>query len=172
MFIMKTDRLEDFVKNNREEFDQLEPSPEVWKKIKGNTSKPVSYRFFRVSVRVAAAAVFLMVTSFFVWNVIDSGKRNFAMKTDDPELQELIEAEAFYAHAVNDKLKEIRKCYYTNPELKTEIENDLSELQDMYSNLKNNLKDNVSNKVVIEAMIENNRYRLKLVDEVLEQINC
>jgi len=38
--------------------------------------------------------------------------------------------------------------------------------------LKTNLKDNVSNKAVIEAMIENNRYRLKLVNDVLEQINC
>lgn len=169
---MKTDRLEEFVKNNREEFDQFEPSPEVWTEIKNNTSKPVSFRLLRVSVRVAAAAVFLLVTSFFVWNVIDSGNRNFAMKTDDPELQELIEAEAFYAHEVNDKLKEIRKCYYTNPELKTEIENDLTELQEMYTNLKTNLKDNISNKAVIEAMIENNRYRLKLVNDVLEQINC
>lgn len=169
---MKTDRLEEFVKNNREEFDQLEPSSAVWNKIKNNNPKPLSFRLLRVSVRVAAAAVFLLVTSFFVWNVIDSGNRNFAMKTDDPELQELIEAEAFYAHEVNDKLKEIRKCYYTNPELKTEIENDLTELQEMYTNLKTNLKDNISNKAVIEAMIENNRYRLKLVNDVLEQINC
>lgn len=169
---MKTDRLEDFLKNNRSEFDHLEPSPEVWEKIKSNTARPVSFRMLRVSMRVAAAAIVLLVTSFFVLNVVDSNKNNFALKTDDPELQELIEAEAFYAHEVNDKLKEIRKCYYTNPELKTEIENDLSELEVMYTNLKTNLKDNISNKTVIEAMIENNRYRLKLVNDVLEQINC
>ena len=169
---MKTDRLEEFVKNNRGDFDQLEPSPEVWKKIKTNTSKPISFRLLRVSMRVAAAAVVLLVTSFFVLNLTDSNKNNFALNTDDPELQKLIEAEAFYAHEVSDKLKEIRKCYYTNPELKTEIENDLTELQEMYTNLKTNLKDNISNKAVIEAMIENNRYRLKLVNDVLEQINC
>jgi hypothetical protein len=169
---MKTDRLEEFVKNNRSEFDHLEPSPEVWEKIKTKTARPVSFRMLRISMRVAAAVIVLLVTSFFVLNVVDSNKNNFTLKTDDPELQELIEAEAFYAHEVNDKLKEIRKCYYTNPELKTEIENDLSELEVMYTNLKTNLKDNISNKAVIEAMIENNRYRLKLVNDVLEQINC
>ena len=169
---MKTDRLEEFVKNNRGEFDQLEPPPEVWNQVKTQTSKPVSFRMLRISMRVAAAAVFLLVTSFFVWTVVDSEGRNFALKTDDPELRELVEAEAFYAHEVNDKLKEIRKCYYTNPELKEDVENDLTELEEMYTNLKTNLKDNVSNKAVIEAMIENNRYRLKLVNDVLEQINC
>jgi len=87
-------------------------------------------------------------------------------------MRELIEAETFYAQQVNGKLKEIRKCYYTFPELKEEIETDLIELEEMYNILKVDLKENVSKKAVIEAMIENNRFRLKLVDQVLEQINC
>ena len=90
----------------------------------------------------------------------------------DPELQELIEAEAYYAYEVNGKLKEIQKCYKLNPEIQMEVEGDLQELGSMYNSLKNDLKDNVSNKEVIEAMIENNRFRLKLVDDVLKQINC
>jgi len=69
-------------------------------------------------------------------------------------------------------LKEIRKCYYTYPELEDEIETDLSELESMYKVLKTDLEENISNRSVIEAMIENNRYRLKLCDDVLEQINC
>lgn len=169
---MKTNRLEEFVKNNREDFDQLEPSPEVWEKIKTKTARPVSFRILRVSMRVAAVAVIVLATTFFAVNFMNSNEQDFAFNSDDPELQELIEAEAFYAHEVKDKLKEIRKCYYTNPELKTDIENDLTELEKMYTNLKTNLKDNVSNKAVIEAMIENNRYRLKLVNDVLEQLNC
>jgi len=42
----------------------------------------------------------------------------------------------------------------------------------MYRSLKSDLKENISNKEVIEAMIENNRNRMKLVDDVLAQINC
>jgi ubiquitin C-terminal hydrolase len=52
------------------------------------------------------------------------------------------------------------------------VEADLKELQEMYDTLKTDLNENISKKEVIEAMIENNRYRLKVVDEVLEQINC
>ena len=42
----------------------------------------------------------------------------------------------------------------------------------MYKVLKSELDENISNKSVIEAMIENNRFRLKLCDDVLEQIKC
>ncbi len=83
-----------------------------------------------------------------------------------------MEAEAFYAQQVSSKLQEIQKCYYTFPELKTEIESDLNELEQMYRVLKTDLQENISNKSVIEAMIENNRFRLKLCDNVLEQIKC
>jgi len=69
-------------------------------------------------------------------------------------------------------MDEIRKCYLTFPEIKEEVEMDLSELQEMYNVLKIDLKENISKKTVIEAMIENNRYRLKMVDQVLDQINC
>ena len=36
---MRTDRLEEFIKTNRAEFDQPGPSPEVWQKIKANSQK-------------------------------------------------------------------------------------------------------------------------------------
>ena len=97
---------------------------------------------------------------------------SLAIQSDDPELMELIEAEAYYAGRINERMVEIRKCYNTNPEIKEEVEMDLNELQEMYNILKIDLKENVSKKAVIEAMIENNRYRLKMVDQVLEQINC
>jgi hypothetical protein len=169
---MKTDRLEDFVQANRNEFDFREPSPEVWERISENSKIPRRFRIGNYFLRVAAIIILVVVTSAVLWrsNVFTPG--SWAKNIQDPELRELIEAEAYYAHQVNSKLKEIRKCYYTFPELKQDVENDLTELEEMYKVLKNDLKENVSNKTVIEAMIENNRYRLKLVDDVLEQINC
>ena len=169
---MKTDRLEDFIKVNREEFDFREPSPEVWKKVVTDGKKPKVVKMRSYLFRVAAGFTIAVVISaiFFQTNIIGGGR--LAGQNMDPEIKELIEAEAFYAHQVDSKLKEIRKCYYTFPELKNEVETDLNELEDMYKVLKTDLKDNISNKSVIEAMIENNRYRLKLVDDVLEQIKC
>ncbi len=169
---MKTDRLEDFIKNNRDDFDFREPSPEVWENIIAKNKKTKVVVLRKYLVRIAAVITIAIVVSAVVFqtNILNTGQ--FANNNTDPEIKELLEAEAFYAHQVDSKLKEIRKCYYTFPELKEEVENDLDELENMYQVLKIDLKENISNKVVIEAMIENNRYRLKLVDDVLEQIKC
>jgi hypothetical protein len=90
----------------------------------------------------------------------------------DPELKNLLETEAFYAEKVSTKVGEIQKCYKIHPELKMDIENDLNELDTMYRELQKDLNDNLYNREVIEAMIQNNRFRLEMVDRVLNQINC
>lgn len=168
---MKKNRLDKFIKANRGEFDFRTPSPEVWDKINAATKKTKVVSMRHYFIRAAAVAVILITTGVVLWqNQVNSPK--WLAENADPELKELIEAEAFYSHQVNKKMKEIQKCYYTIPELKDEIETDLNELEGMYQRLKNDLEENISNKSVIEAMIENNRYRLQLCDDVLNQINC
>lgn len=169
---MQTDRLEEFMKANREEFDQLEPSDKVWEQISKSSRKTRKVSFAQYFMRVAAVLAIGVVLSVIVFKTNVFSPAGLALKNVDPELQELIETEAYYAGQVNGKLEEIRKCYDLYPELKYEVESDLIELQEMYNSLKTDLNENISKKAVIEAMIENNRYRLKMVDHVLDQINC
>ena len=171
---MKEDHLESFVRNNRDEFDYLSPSPEVWDKISKKLEQPKKTVWFRsAGFRAAAIIVVALVSSALV--IKTTGLLTNPARTAitiDPEIRELMEAEAFYAREVSGKLEEIRKCYEMVPELKMEVEGDLIELETMYNELKNDLKENMANRNVIEAMIENNRYRLRVVDDVLAQINC
>lgn len=171
---MKRDRLESFVEENRHEFDYMEPSEKVWEainlKLDQDQKKPE--RKFLL-LKIAALIVLVLAIPAVIY--LQSGNTRFGAKNNvpvDPEIQELMEAEAYYAEEVSGKLAEIQKCYKVHPELKSEIETDLSELESMYISLKKDLHENISNREVIEAMIENNRNRMKLVDEVLEQINC
>jgi arsenate reductase-like glutaredoxin family protein len=171
---MKTDRLESFVNENRHEFDRMEPSDELWKSISKRLEEQDKPKIRHFSwVRVAAIIAVFIAIPAIIYQVRNSGQMQTAKAVQiDPQVQELIEAEAYYSQEVSGKLAEIQKCYKIYPELKGEVEGDLNELEKMYRSLKSDLKDNISNKEVIEAMIENNRNRLKLVDEVLEQINC
>ena len=123
-------------------------------------------------IRAAAVIAIIIATSAVFLQINILNRVNYVQNSNNPELKELMEAEAFYAHQVDSKLKEIQKCYYTFPELKEEVETDLNELEAMYEVLKIDLRENISSKTVIEAMIENNRYRLKLVNNVLEQVDC
>lgn len=171
---MKRDRLESFVNENRHKFDRMEPSDNLWEaigtKLDEQPQKPVR-RFGWM--KVAAMIAVVILGSALVYQIGFTDQHPMSKNIQiDPEVQELIEAEAYYAQEVSGKLAEIQKCYKVHPEIKLEIEGDLNELEMMYHSLKNDLKENISNKEVIEAMIENNRFRLKLVDDVLEQINC
>ena len=170
----KQDRLEKFVNENRHEFDQLEPSDRIWEAISGQLNEEPKHKKGKFAwMKIAAVLVLALAIPTIVYQVKFSEQKQSAKAVQvDPEVQELIEAEAFYAQEVSGKLAEIQKCYKVHPELKLEIEGDLNELESMYLSLKGDLKENISNKEVIEAMIENNRNRMKLVDDVLEQINC
>ena len=171
---MKPDRLESFVNENRHEFDRMEPSDAIWESINKQLEEQPKQRIRRMNwMKVAAVVAVIILVPAIVYQIrLADQKQSVQAVQVDPEVQELIEAEAFYAQEVSGKLVEIQKCYKIYPELKGEIEGDLNELETMYRSLKSDLKENISNKEVIEAMIENNRYRMKLVDEVLEQINC
>ena len=170
---MKNDRLEDFVRGHRDEFDIHTPPPEIWEKLNRRLPGQAKKRLPRRWMSIAAVlAVALLGSGIVVHSLLfnRAGLRPGAEANSG--MRELLEAEAYYAQQIHGKLEEIRKCYRLNPELQEEVEDDLQELEHMYNELKKDLKENISNKEVIEAMIENNRFRLKLVDEVLEQINC
>lgn len=171
---MKPDRLESFVNENRHEFDLMEPSDNVWNAISNRLDDRPKQKIRKHTwLKVAAVAAILLLVPAILYQVrVSELKQTAKAVQSDPEVRELMEAEAFYAQEVSGKLAEIQKCFQVHPELKLEIEGDLNELESMYLSLKNDLRDNISNKEVIEAMIENNRNRMKLVDEVLEQINC
>jgi hypothetical protein len=132
------------------------------------------HKIKRISwLKIAAMVAVVVAVPAIVYQLQSSHQEQTAKAIQvDPEVQELMEAEAFYAQEVSGKMAEIQKCYKIYPELKGEIEGDLNELESMYISLKQDLKENISNKEVIEAMIDNNRNRMKLVDDVLEQINC
>lgn len=166
-------KLEDFMRDNRDDFDSRLPSPDLWDKIESQLEKEEKksrkISFWKVSAAVAAVLVLAFVGTFMLQS--ENPYQNYA-NVADPELRNLLETEAYYSEKVSNQMNEINKCYHIFPELKNDIESDLNELDDMYDELKNDLNENLYNREVIEAMIQNNRLRLKMVDRVLEQINC
>ena len=169
---MKRDRLEEFVNENRHEFDYMEPSDKLWDAISAKLEEQPTQKVRKLGWMRIAVAIAVIASVPAIWFAVNQRQEQTAQANVDPEVQELIEAEAFYAQEVSGKMAEIEKCYKVYPELKSEIEGDLNELETMYLSLKSDLNENISNKEVIEAMIENNRNRMKLVEDVLEQINC
>lgn len=164
-------KLEDFMRDNRDDFDSELPSFDMWEKIESKLekNKKGKYKFLKIASAIAAVLILAIVGTYMLKPQSES---NRYANISDPELKNLLETEAFYAQKVSSKVGEIQKCYKVHPELKMDIENDLNELDTMYRELEKDLDDNLYNREVIEAMIQNNRFRLEMVDRVLNQINC
>jgi len=86
------------------------------------------------------------------------------------QLPELKEAENYYSNLVSTRLEEIKPFLADNPGISEAINVDLVELDSVYISLKNDLKDNVANDQIIEAMIQNYRLKLKILEELLAEI--
>jgi chromosome segregation ATPase len=82
---------------------------------------------------------------------------------------ELAETEKYYSGLIQTKLKELQGTLSSYPELKDGLHKDLAELDSVYRDLKKDLKDNVSNEEVVDAMIQNYRLKLKLLEQIQQE---
>lgn len=154
------DRLEKYVIEHRDEFDMLEPNDALWQGIEKKMKKEKNHSLRFYSSRIAAVAA-IFIVSFFV-------QKFFFNKSDIyKEIPELAEAENYYSGLINAKLEEVKPMLNEFPDIKQELEYDLSELDSVYTNLREDLKDNVANQEVIEAMIENYRLRIDILEEMM-----
>jgi hypothetical protein len=170
------DKLEQFVEENRDSFDSFSPdqAEKVWGRIeaerKGSQRGKIILRYF-----LRAASVLLIFgLSYLFHDYMDRNKdaRIAEEKMNDiyQQLPELKEAESYYSSLVSNKLEEMKPFLAENPGISKAVDVDLSELDSVYVSLKNDLKDNVANDQIIEAMIQNYRLKLRILEELQSEI--
>ena len=164
-----SDRLEDFVRQHREEFDLREPDPSVWLKINPANAPVVKEKRPMRWLRVAAAiAVIFAGSSAGIYFL--TGGNNEADLYSQELYMEMQETEAFYKMMVSDRYEELRPYLASDPVANEMLSADLEELDEVYHELKNDLKDNISNPEVIEAMVLNYRIKLEILEDLLNQL--
>ena len=164
-----SDRLEDFVRQHREEFDLREPDPSVWLKINPANAPVVKEKRPLRWLRVAAAiAVIFAGSSAGIYFL--TGGNNEADLYSQELYMEMQETEAFYTMMVSDRYEELKPFLASNPVANEMLSADMEELDEVYHELKNDLKDNISNPEVIEAMVLNYRIKLEILEDLLNQL--
>lgn len=163
-----SDRLEEFIKNHKEAFDDREPSDQLWvsieKELENDTRKVVPAWPWVWKV----AAVFFFVTS--AWLVADKllrhggplGEEELAM-TD--EYRDFVEADRYYTTLISQKKQEIEDFRLANSNLEEEFLNDVDKLDSMYIELKNELKTFQYNEKLMDAVIRNLQLRVEILNQ-------
>jgi hypothetical protein len=170
------DKLEKFIIENREEFDVYEPNTELWDRIHKPSPKVIRLNWKTIMIRVAAVVV-IFIASYFFHDMMQKNGEDIAgndqqMENEDQsgEVKVLMEAEMFYTSQINTAKEEIILLSGNDKDLMEDVNLDMVELDNVFEELKNDLKDNSDNEEVIEAMIQNYRIKLEVLDEILLQL--
>jgi hypothetical protein len=167
------DKFEKFIRDNREDFDIQDPDPKIWKRIKGNLQFNSSPGWKQILQKVAVVAIIFAAS--YVVNEMVHRYRHGELKASHAapkgnSVPGLTEAEAYYTNLLNQKMDELKPVMANCPALAEELNYDMSELDSVYTDLKKDLKDNMANQEVVEAIIENYRLKIRILEELLSEI--
>ena len=163
------EKLEDFIRQNREDIDHRDPSPMVWKGIRRNLLNRGSHLMKRLA---AAAVIFVIVTAAILH--FAKGNKDGSLNPGEALLMknnpQLRETEFYYNNLVNSLYNEVSPRLTGYPDIRNEFLHDMSQIDSICTDIKKDLKDNVSNKEVIEALINNYRIKIQILEEMLDQL--
>lgn len=175
---MQADRLEEFIRDNREQFDDLDPRPEVWDRIQKRKA-PVLNIGWKAILWRAAAVVIIFFSSYIFFRLTDkdpvvpAGNLYSELPAEQsPLVGELKEAEMYYTSQIEFMRAEAIRLSQGDPQVKEIIDTEMIDLDQVFRELKNDLKDNTDNEEVIEAMIQNYRIKLEVLEEILRQLKA
>lgn len=180
-FSDKKDRLERFVRDNRDGFDAFLPQDSLWGRIESSIPSVPSepqQNVKRLSAnpyfdwRIAAGVLLALGVGYLFYLNKEYGV------TRDPSVALKVPAYARefnqYNVMIDEKRSEILKLASSNPELYRDFSADLKSLEVSYQNLKSDLGNAPNQEALIRAMIENLQYQVDLLNRqlnILQRIN-
>jgi septal ring factor EnvC (AmiA/AmiB activator) len=171
------DELERFIAANREEIGKIQPSPQNWAKLEKRLAPPTEVRMVPLRrVWQVAAAVALILTSFFAWKLSNlQPQPQIQVSIDWRSLApELASAEQYYVQQIHQKLSEVKQYapekYGIDPKA---LETEIAQLDSVYQQMGKDLIESQSDQRVVGAMIENLQIRIEILNrqlQILEQL--
>lgn len=188
--------LEQFIRDNRDQFDTDEPGEQIWKKLEEqltdknqvNQKQPSKSRqaiLFTI-LRWSAAASILILAGIGIYSLLnkrpdnDPGLGYHPPSTDTPAVNDpmLKEINPGYAREVyqftkliESKQNELKEIEKENPNLYKKFVADINKLDSSYLALKKELPENPNREQLLEAMIENLRLQTEILNQQLSIIN-
>ena len=179
-----SNEFEKFIKKNRDDFDDANPSEYVWKNIENSIPQKRSAKQFTLhdiyKWSAAAAVFFIALTSaYFIFikdhpakSSTETSTRQPERSNDAPGFDNFNSAVLKYASEFKEATKEVetrqqelRTAIANNPELYKKFQQDLNTLDSSYRLLKDQANQSVNGDVIIKAMIQN----LQLQSELLQR---
>ncbi|MDB5134530.1 MAG: hypothetical protein JWP37_1133 [Mucilaginibacter sp.] len=171
-------RLEDFIKMNREEFDDLEPSADLWQKIEKHLPAEVvlpkkrEAKTFSLSfvMRVAASVILVMGIGFVLY-LRNEKKAGIDYAAINPTYAK---QQVHYTSLIESKRNELKALAKSDPQMYKEFTAEIAQMDSTYKKLNNDLATSPNQERVLRAMIRNLQIQTEVLNQqlsVIEQYN-
>jgi hypothetical protein len=175
-------RFEDFMHDNNEEFNEIEPSADLWRKIeaqlnfldeeqeqpKKREAKTFSLGFV---LKVAASVIIVMGIGFGIYIQSQKGTKGVDFAAINPEYAQ---QRVHYASLVETKLTELKSASKNDPQLYKEFSTEIAKMDSTYKKLNSDLATSPNQERVLRAMIRNLQIQTEVLTQqlnVIEQFN-
>lgn len=156
------DQLEDFVHQNRNAFDDKEPSEKVWRNIKASLPFSGKSSFWNSVALWRSAAVLFMALSIYLLI-----PKSISVRQENIALKEFNDVEKFYVQEIAEKVRMIDE--FQHNEGLNGFTHDFQQLEAMYMVLKEEMKADPSQKVK-DALVLNLLVRIDLLNQQLHKL--
>jgi hypothetical protein len=170
-------RLEDFITNNKQHFDELEPRADLWSKIENELpqhfrdekrgGKTFSLGFV---LRVAALITLVMGTCFITY-LAKQKPATISLAAINPEYAK---QQVHYTSLIATQRTELKSIAKTDPQLYKEFTAELAKMDSTYKKLNKDLATSPNQEAVLRAMIRNLQVQTEVLNQqlnVIEQFN-
>jgi hypothetical protein len=162
------DELEDFIRENRSEFDDREVPQHAWKNIKTRLAFQTPSVWHSVVIWRAAAILFMVTTGYFiVSNTLNRHGDAQQQRELVVALDEFRDVEAFYTQQISEKVRLISN--FKRADGLNGFTHDFHQLEAMYNVLNEQMKTNPSDKIK-DALVLNLLVRIDLLNQQLHKL--
>ncbi|MEP6794708.1 MAG: hypothetical protein ABJB16_10310 [Saprospiraceae bacterium] len=150
--------LEDFIRDHRNEFDDLKAPSRVWKHL--DSKNPHVHHLWKWSA-VAASALLLISIGYIFGAKYNGGP-------DVAGWKEYQETEQYYESRIQSQMDKIKTLA-----VKDEVTVDIQVLDDVYQQLRAQLMEdpNADEQVLLSAMIRHQQQKLEIMEKILNRVD-
>lgn len=176
-------RLEKFIKENRDAFDDEMPADKIWQGIENALPKNKKAKLVNISFKVkwSIAAAIIVLAGIGLFFKIQQSTPTFidtTKKIDTAASTEIATVAPDAAPEMNEfakliamKQDELKRLSKEQPGLYQQFTKDINQLDSNYTNLKEKLSIAPNKELLIGAMIQNLQLQLQVLNQQLHIIN-
>lgn len=161
--------IEEYIKENKKEFDFKTPSDQLWARIEAGLDKEKVKKKSGMPFWLGiAASLILIMTVTFMYTSRKGGKQELEIADISPVYGK---KEMKFASLIEEKKDSLQVFAKKNPVLYKKFSSDLNQLDGDYEKLKKELQHSPNQEIVVRAMVKNLELQLQVINQQLSIIN-